>query len=695
MKKLISVILTLAMIASALSAMTITAGANGSWSGWPTWNGDDGGEGIDYVEALYFENEPTIDGYVTDAEWGERTIEMYSEECAMGTMEPYYNSFFYWKNQSHPSEYYPMAALVWLRWDENYFYVAAIVRDYDGHSLKHSQSETWNGDAIEFRVDSDGPNSATYGDAYDPYIGTPWRNPSKVPAFTVGYVQIAGGFTEVFEHTTRKGLTAYSKPAFGDVKAVVAPAEDLFDDKALNYHEDSISGYTTYEIAIPWKYIFELELLYQPSLTEAQKAPYTVDYSEYSAPTPSRPGRPSNPGNPTGGIGRVLGMSLTVLNAAKGENTYNAFMNWGSGVTNVQEEIAPYTCAGSNQVTLVAESVEQGDYAKYDPSKLNASTANKVYDSVFYDYLGGDLDCTNPLGNVNELTTLTYDDKDDMDYWGSAELFQGSIIDVGGDHGNVLNYDRVIITHTDDDGKIHQAGIDPIDQFYIDTTIGYSDYGAPLGGQYPLSYTFEFDVMYTGLETVQEGRMSELGNIFGGSSAEYYCGYSFADKCFVIRSFSDPTNVIARSSSFDLKKDTWYNWKFQYDNDTCTMRLLIDDEVIFNVNNRYFYYSSDYNLENGTVLCWWFINTQMKMDNVRIYNFYDYVGNDPSDPDEPSVPSYPVGDVDKNGKVNAFDVIYVKRGIVGLIEEGIDVDVNGDGLVTAKDLLIVKKIIIG
>ncbi|MBR4072287.1 MAG: hypothetical protein IKK26_07015, partial [Clostridia bacterium] len=143
----------------------------------------------------------------------------------------------------------------------------------------------------------------------------------------------------------------------------------------------------------------------------------------------------------------------------------------------------------------------------------------------------------------------------------------------------------------------------------------------------------EFDVMYTGLETVQEGRVSELGNLFGGASADYYCGYSFADRKFVIRSFSDPTDVIAESGNYDLQKDVWYNWKFQYDNDTCTVRLLINDEVVFNVNNRYFYYSNEKNLAEGCLMCWWFINTQMKMDNVKIYNFFDYVHRDSTNVD--------------------------------------------------------------
>lgn len=630
MRKIISLIMALAMIITAVSAMTITASANATWSGEPTWGGDDE-TGIDYVEALYFENEPTIDGFVSEAEWGERTIEMYSEQCAMGTSTPYYNSFFYWKNTAAQSTDFPMEALVWLRWDENYYYVAAIVRDYDGHSLKHGRGDTWNGDAFQFRVDVKGPNSSNDGE-YDPNIGTPWYDDAKVPDFIVGYVEIAGGFVECYESTNNKGLTAYSKPVFGEVKVAVAPSEQNASNP-LGYHADAAAGYTTYEIAVPWKYIYETDLLSQTSLTDAQKAPVVLNTDEYKEPNRK------DPGNPLGAVGKEFGMSFTILNAPKGANAYNCFMSWGSGVAGTGDTpIGQNAWAGSNSVTLVAESVEQSDYAKYDPSKLNASMAKKVYDNVYYDYLGGDLDCATPLNNASALKTLTYDDELDMEYWGSSTVFSGSIANVGGAHGNVLNYDKVVNTHTDDDGKEHVAGVDPIDQFYIDTTIiPESSSGAGDGESwtYPLSYTFEFDVMYTGLETVQENRASELGNLFGGSSAEYYCGYSFQDKMFIVRSFGDPTDVIAQSRSFDLEKDRWYNWKFQYDNDTCTMRLLIDDEVIFNINNRYFYYSNEKQLEEGALMCWWFINTQMKMDNVKIYNFFDYVHKDSTsvDPD--------------------------------------------------------------
>ncbi len=601
MRKLVSLVMALVMIVSAMAVSAIGASA------------EMGDYDIDYVEALYFTAAPTIDGYITEEEWGAVTIEMQNDWCATkDDSAPYYNSFFYWKGGTPESN--PMEADIWLRWDENYYYVGVKVRDYDGHSLKHGKNETWNGDALQFRVDPEGPNAATYGEYYSTDIGTPWSAADSIPDFITGYVQIAGGFVECYDNANYKGLTAYSNPVFGAVKVAVAPSEQNADNP-LGYHDDAAAGYTTYELAIPWKYIFQNNLVPNYStLTAAEKEAYTLKYADYDWKK-----------EPYGGIGRNLGMSLTVFNAAKGEAAWNSFMSWGSGTTQVQVDEAHQTCAGSNCVTLSADKVTPGSYTKYDPSKLEAVQLNNTYDNVFYDYLGDDIDRSNPLNSADSLETLTYDEAADLDYWGSAEFSSGSIMDVGGEHGSVLSYDRVVKTHTDDDGKVHTAGVDPIDSFYIDTRINAEGTRA---FNYPLSYTFEADVMYTGNEIVQEGRASELGNWFGGADAvSYYCGYSFNDKKFIITDVRDPNTWIA-SYDYDLVKGEWYNWKFQYDNDSCTVRLLINDEVVFNVYNRYFYYSNEDHLNEGTMMIWWFINTQMKMDNVKIYNFYDYVHKD-------------------------------------------------------------------
>ena len=605
MRKFISLAMVLAMLVSVMSLTALTTSASyfdeEGYEEWP-----DGNTGYQCVEALYFENEPTIDGSISEAEWGESTVYMSSTEAAsMADNKPYYASFFYWVGAAQGTgegdlmiEYE-----LWLRWDENNYYVGVKVNDYDGHSLRYGKNEAWNGDAIQFRVDPEGNNVS--GD-----LRKPWSEGEFVPDIMCGYSQIAGGFFECYDNAngSEKGLTEYSNPFWGAVDVAVAPA-------GSNYSKDTAAGYTTYEIAIPWKYIFE-NADYN---AKDNNTPYTLEYSEFHWRD-----------NPNGGIGVELGMSLTVLNAEAGKSGYNSYLSWGSGVagTNNVDEIYNQpmkTCTGSNLVVLSDASVDPnaGSFDKYDPSVLEKASGlgSGKYDTKFYDYLAFDLDKANPITDAKQLTTLTYDDDADMEFWGSADLFLGSTIDVGGEHGKVLNYDRALVTETDEEGNTIVAGVDPVPSFYIAT-----EYAPGAAWTFPLSYTIEWDVMFTSNDISAEGHAPFLGNWFGGaSSVEYQCGYSFNDRQFIVsEALSTTTNKMA-SYNYELEPNTWYNWKFQYDNDTCVMRLLINDEVIFNVYNRYFYYTSEEHQLNGTGMYAWFVNTQCKFDNVKIYNFYDYV----------------------------------------------------------------------
>ena len=122
--------------------------------------------------------------------------------------------------------------------------------------------------------------------------------------------------------------------------------------------------------------------------------------------------------------------------------------------------------------------------------------------------------------------------------------------------------------------------------------------------------------------------------MFGGADVySFSCGYYFNDKMFKILNFHDEAQVLA-TYPYDLKKDNWYNWKFQFDNESCTARLWIDDlsttadnadspwgQMIFNTCWRYFYYSSESVAQDGTLLSFRMMNTQCMYDNVKIYNF--------------------------------------------------------------------------
>lgn len=585
MRKTITWVLLAAMLLSAV-ALAIPVGAA---------VGD--AENIHYVNALLFTQPPTIDGYISRAEWGVETFTVESSNAAtINDDAPKNNSFFYWRPGVGAQDK-PMSYQVWLRWDENYFYVGVKVNDTDGHSLKGGKGNTWNGDALQMIIDYQGPNSIVDGFTFDPSYsptGEPWLYPNLVPDFLVGYVQIVGGFTEMYENTNKIGMTAYNSPAKGAALVAVAPA-------GLDYSTDTANNITTYEVAIPWNYIF-----YQEAGAVTLDATKTVGEDTW------------------GGIDRELGMSMVLFNAEQNSTGYTHALAWGSGILNPQVDEGYGTCGGSNCVTLVADEITPANYEFYDPANLERfdRDLSGIDQGIYYDYLAGDTARQNPLTSKDQLTALTYDEDPDadLDIWGGTAA--GMVVDSGDpEHGKVLDY------------------TDPnLGQTYIDSR------GEGEGNEhrFPLSFTMEFDIMVTGTHAGNADDGTDkyspaIFNWFGGSTGyDYEIGYYFSDSQFKIipsESRDMPTTAIA-TADFNWELNTWYNWRFVYDNNSCTARLYINDQPIFDENtwNRYFYYSSEDHLDNGTMMLWRMFNTTLQMDNVRIYNA---AGPAPEDVPEP------------------------------------------------------------
>lgn len=585
MKKTITWVLLAAMLLSAV-ALAIPVGAETLY--------------IQEVQADLFTTPPTIDGYISIQEWGRSNFTVRSGDAArISSSEPLNNAFFYWR-PGYGTDQTTMSYEVWLRWDANYFYVGVKVEDPDGHSLKGGKGNTWNGDAMQIFVDYLGANSLVGGNTYVPQMGpTPWRYKDQVPDFLVGYPQIVGGFIEMFENKTKTGMTEYNNPAKGAAKVAVAPS-------GLNYSSDTTSGITTYEVAIPWNYIFYNEtgvvtLDTQASVTDAA----------------------------WGGINRELGVSMAVFNGEPGTSGYTNYLAWGSGICGSQYDEAKQTCGGSNRVILTDNTVTpEPGYTTYNPANLERFQRDYsgMDTGVYYDYLGGDIQRTNPLSSKDQLTTLTYDNDSDRDHWG-ADNYQGLTTDSGDpEHGMVLDYTDPSITQT-----------------YIDTALD-----ADTQYKYPLSYTMEFDIRFQGTYAGNEEAGTDkydpaVFNWFGGSTGfEYECGYYFNDGQFKIQGTDSAGKPIA-TANFKMELDTWYNWRFVFDNGSCTARLYINDQPIFgeDVWNRYFYYSSDEHQSDGTLMLWRMFNTKFQMDNVRIYNAEGPKPNPDApqvDPDNPNKP---------------------------------------------------------
>ena len=588
MRKSISLVLVAVMLFAAIAVAIPTSAASA--------------KNIDYVEAQYFTSAPTIDGYISEAEWGEYTVMVEATDCETKNGSSPWKFFLYWRT-GEKSDYSSWYYYLWLRWDEQYFYIGLKNYDPDKHSLKNGTTNTWDGDALQTRIDPMGPNAVVQGKDFT-VTGDrkkPWSGEKTVPDFLFGYVEIAGGFSEAWENSANKGMTSFSENALGVTKTVVAPA-------GSNYSTDTQAGITTYEIAIPWSYM---------KLTDKKNNPVTeLTYEKYSYMN-----------RPQGGIGREFGMSVAVLDDGNNADPkWDAFMTWGSGICNAQQEEGAKTCTGSNSVTLSDKQyTPQSGYKTYDPtSLLDAKFGNENQDpmNVYYDYLAGDIYKENPI-SYDQLSVLKYDTDADQTVWG-APAYNGKITNIGGDHGNVLDY----------------RFTDPV-QTYIDTA-----YDKDTQFRVPTSFTFQFDICYTGTEINQSSYDSAIYNWFGGSDGHSFrIGYFFNDKRFEViddngADSNAPTiiqtneNVNGKRVDVDFKKDTWYTWRFQYDNESCSARLWIDDlstdadnvdspwgKEVIAARWRYFYYSSQEASEKGTLLLFRQMNTQLMYDNVRVYNY--------------------------------------------------------------------------
>lgn len=163
------------------------------------------------VDALYFNELPTIDGVVTEDEWGEITV----------TVDPDSPSY-YISDTAAPID--PSKADnsmdVWFRWTEDYVYFAAICPDTNGHSIPAGEGMLWSGDVIQFRydfapVDFGGTQATTWSaDACNAAIGL--LNDGKLQAWdfvagkTIDGVKAAVVYDKAAKETTYEYAIPYS-----------------------------------------------------------------------------------------------------------------------------------------------------------------------------------------------------------------------------------------------------------------------------------------------------------------------------------------------------------------------------------------------------------------------------------------------------------------------------------------------------
>ncbi|MBE6708663.1 MAG: hypothetical protein E7578_05430 [Ruminococcaceae bacterium] len=266
-----------------------------------------------------FAKQPTIDGCVTTEEWGDVTVKMVTEGAAtVDDEEVGYNEALGLRNTFY---YFAVEGIcdtlaydMWIRWDDNFLYVAAIVEDPDPFSLPKGGAEIWNGDCIQIRVDEKGPSAIMLGAdpnfnyKTDAYSGNrfkkPWSNDKEVFNAIMGMV---------------KGDT----PTFWRCGKNYDDGWNLVKDGALVgvnlVQKDDGTCTITYEGAIPWAAV---------NATLIPKA------------------------------GDVYGMGVAV--ACSDSNEINGCLQWGSGIMFADEQPRG-TRGGSQAIILTADEVTPAD----------------------------------------------------------------------------------------------------------------------------------------------------------------------------------------------------------------------------------------------------------------------------------------------------------------------------------------------
>ena len=276
------------------------------------------------VNALKFTEKPSIDGVVSEDEWGAPTVRVNAneaatkEDAAEGVNE--FNTYIEFEDEEvYENMYYD----IWLRYDADNYYIAVKVHDVDGFAAPNQGGNIWNNDCVQLRVDPQGPISSMKADdpsfdykttAYDyaKYgfggsngITRAWANSAKL--INAGFALVRGTTAQAYDMATDPGHVLDC-----EFEATCVEIGDQIDDFTVE---------TTYEIAIPWGVIGD-----------------AVMGDGYK-----------------GAEGDVLGMTLVVLNSNGSD--FNALLTWGSGITGGQGQTARQTAGGSNAVVLSADTV--------------------------------------------------------------------------------------------------------------------------------------------------------------------------------------------------------------------------------------------------------------------------------------------------------------------------------------------------
>ena len=448
MKRAISIVLTLAMLVSLVAVIPMLTGSAADYTHtldkynqaieaykyegsvvWTAlsgsggkrtpfyWLDEDNGYEPVTVKTGTTSDVITLNGIIEDGEWGTPSVSISSADAVLfkagsstnlnyeyPTAE---NTFFTYVDNADGKAVKDGAGLaydVYFMWDNDYLYIAAKVYDPDGHANNiHSEpANLWQGDAFQFRIDGEGPNSVVDGSGYDASVPSPgdydkdgnaatgafsypWASTvkksgqelySEVCNVIVAYTTGKNGYTAVYDAGRRynphdENELDENGEVVGTYTAYTGCALSYYNNNNVKnpdwiWHDDlytygsgdmvyatvspvgSGTGYDTehftsdYEIALPWSYV-------------------NIQSGDEIAP------------------GLELGVALGLLNKKAGtsETGENSYLEWGNGVFPGRMSAMPQTCGGSNSMILSETSYK--DHVACAHEEFNYPTCEDPY----------------------------------------------------------------------------------------------------------------------------------------------------------------------------------------------------------------------------------------------------------------------------------------------------------------------------
>jgi len=307
------------------------------------------------VEALAFASAPTLDGVITEDEWGAYTVEIDSATANNDASTTYsaFNSYFY-NDTANPladNLHYKL----WLRWDAENFYLGAVIDDPDGYNVPAGRASIWDADCLQFRLDPVGPNSIMTPDYPDyDYKTTGFDVETYSSPWLYGANICNIGIADVGKTKLKQQVIDMQNGniALNDGKSV--PEGQGATLGIISANADN-GNKTTIEVSIPWAYFADFL-----SSTELS---YKLD---------------ANGKTNQFYVGKTIGFSCVVLDSVAGNTRFDSFLAWGTGICGHQwdkKKNPAYLVdnGGSNAVVL-------SDKNAVDPSKTVADLPQKPSD---------------------------------------------------------------------------------------------------------------------------------------------------------------------------------------------------------------------------------------------------------------------------------------------------------------------------